>query len=39
VKALGNLLGHDLRECRRPVQPLTETEADHLHQLVAELAI
>ena len=39
VKALGNLLGHDLRECRRPVQPLTEGEANHLNQLVAELSI
>ena len=39
VKALGNLLGHDLRECRRPVQPLTEGEADRLSQLVADLSI
>jgi len=39
VKALGNLLDHDLRECRRPVQPLTETEANHLSQLVADLSI
>ncbi|MGI9318510.1 MAG: dihydrodipicolinate synthase family protein [bacterium] len=30
VKALGNLLGHDLRQCRRPVQPL---EQDHLSEL------
>ncbi|NNE63735.1 MAG: dihydrodipicolinate synthase family protein [Gammaproteobacteria bacterium] len=34
VKALGNLLGHDLRQCRRPVQPLTEDEADRLKLLV-----
>ncbi len=38
VKALGNLLGHDLRNCRRPVQPLTESEADRLKQLVAEIS-
>jgi 4-hydroxy-tetrahydrodipicolinate synthase len=38
VKALGNLLGHDLRECRRPVQPLTTLETDHLTQLVSELS-
>lgn len=38
VKALGNLLGHDLRECRRPVQPLTESEAARLSQLVADLS-
>ena len=39
VKALANLLGHDLRECRRPVQPLTATEADRLQQLVADLRV
>jgi len=39
VKALGNLLGHDLRNCRRPVQPLTTTEADALQELVADLSL
>ncbi|MCP4430069.1 MAG: dihydrodipicolinate synthase family protein [Gammaproteobacteria bacterium] len=38
VKALGNLLGHDLRQCRRPVQPLTEDEASRLSQLVADFS-
>ena len=38
VKALANLLGHDLRECRRPVQPLTDAEAYELVQLVTELS-
>ena len=38
VKALANLLGHDLRECRRPVQPLTDAEAYELNQLVTELS-
>ncbi len=39
VKALGNLLGHDLRQCRRPVQPLTEIEAGRLEGLVAALHV
>jgi len=38
VKALANLLGHDLRECRRPVQPLTDAEAYELGQLVTDLS-
>jgi 4-hydroxy-tetrahydrodipicolinate synthase len=38
VKALANLLGHDLRECRRPVQPLTDAEAYELNQLVSDLS-
>ena len=38
VKALANLLGHDLRECRRPVQPLTDAEAYELRQLVTDLS-
>ena len=38
VKALANLLGHDLRECRRPVQPLTDAEAYELSQLVTDLS-
>jgi 4-hydroxy-tetrahydrodipicolinate synthase len=37
VKALGNLLGHDLRECRRPVQPLTEDEFEKLKQAASNL--
>lgn len=36
VKALGILLGHDLRLCRRPVQPLTEDETGRLKKLVAD---
>ena len=39
VKALANLLGHDLRECRRPVQPLTDAEAYELSQLVTDLSV
>jgi 4-hydroxy-tetrahydrodipicolinate synthase len=39
VKALANLLGHDLRQCRRPVQPLIESEAARLKQLVDRLAV
>ena len=39
VKALGNLLGHDLRNCRRPVQPLTASEASDLQELVARLSL
>ncbi|MDH3452613.1 MAG: dihydrodipicolinate synthase family protein [Gammaproteobacteria bacterium] len=31
VKAAGRVLGHDLRECRRPVQPLTDGEMATLH--------
>ena len=37
VKALGNLLGADLRECRRPVQPLTEDETNRLKIAAADL--
>lgn len=37
VKALGNLLGHDLGNCRRPVQPLTAAEQVLLEQAVADL--
>ena len=37
VKALGNLLGHDLRECRRPVQPLTEDEHTRLKQAASRI--
>lgn len=37
VKALGNLLGHDLRDCRRPVQPLTSEEQALLEQAVVDL--
>ncbi|NKB60937.1 MAG: hypothetical protein GKR95_01930 [Gammaproteobacteria bacterium] len=37
VKALGNLLGHDLRYCRRPVQPLTEGEMERLRLAVESL--
>ena len=38
VKALGNLLGHDLRDCRRPVQPLTEAEMENLKIAASELS-
>ena len=37
VKALGNLLGHDLRECRRPVQPLTNDEFEQLQLAASNL--
>jgi dihydrodipicolinate synthase/N-acetylneuraminate lyase len=37
VKALGNLLGQDLGECRRPVQPLTSQEQSTLKALVDRL--
>ena len=37
VKALGNLLGHDLGECRRPAQPLTEDQYDELKDAAANL--
>lgn len=37
VKALGNLLDHDLRQCRRPVQPLTDDEMDRLKTAAADL--
>ena len=37
VKALGNLLGHDLRECRRPVQPLTGDEMAELEAAIRDL--
>lgn len=33
VKALGNLLGHDLRHCRRPVQPLEDDQLADLKKL------
>ena len=38
VKALGNMLGHDLRQCRRPVQPLTNDEQHRLKALVTNLS-
>ncbi len=34
VKALAKLLGHDLRHCRRPVQPLTDDQMASLISLV-----
>ena len=37
VKALGNLLGHDLRQCRRPVQPLTADESKRLFAAAKDL--
>jgi 4-hydroxy-tetrahydrodipicolinate synthase len=37
VKALGNLLGHDLRQCRRPVQPLTTAEMKNLEIALLDL--
>lgn len=37
VKALGNLLGHDLGECRRPVQPLTQDQHEELKAAAASL--
>jgi len=37
VKALGNALGRDLGECRRPVQPLTLAESQQLELAVREL--
>ena len=37
VKALGNHLGHDLRHCRRPVQPLTANEIATLEVAIADL--
>ena len=37
VKAAGNLLGHDLRFCRRPVQPLTEAQTENLKNAVRGL--
>ena len=37
VKALGNLLGHDLRHCRLPVQPLTDHELANLKQSMSNL--
>ena len=39
VKALANLLGHDLRECRRPVQPLTESETRELRARVERMSL
>ena len=39
VKALANLLGHDLRDCRRPVQPLTESEARELSARVERMSL
>ena len=38
IKALGNLLGHDLRHCRRPVQPLTARQTDALKNAVQFLS-
>ncbi len=37
VKAAGNLLGHDLRFCRRPVQPLTEEQTQKLNQAIQHI--
>lgn len=37
VKAATNLLGGSVGACRRPVQPLTETEQDALAEIVAAL--
>jgi 4-hydroxy-tetrahydrodipicolinate synthase len=37
VKALGNLLGYDLRHCRRPVQPLDQDQQDELRLLTEKL--
>ena len=37
VKALGNMLGQDLRDCRRPVQPLDDDQHAALSKLVEEL--
>ncbi|MEM7194962.1 MAG: dihydrodipicolinate synthase family protein [Pseudomonadota bacterium] len=37
VKALCQLLGADVGECRRPVQPLTSEETERLQQAVARL--
>ena len=37
VKAAGRLLGHDLRECRRPVQPLTGEEMIALREALRPL--
>jgi 4-hydroxy-tetrahydrodipicolinate synthase len=37
VKAAGRLLGHDLRECRRPVQPLTDGEMAALREALQPL--
>ena len=37
VKALGNRLGHDLRHCRRPVQPLTREEVAALEVAIGDL--
>jgi hypothetical protein len=37
VKALGNMLGHDLGDCRRPVQPLTDAEMEGLRAAVSDL--
>ena len=37
VKALGNLLGHDLGQCRRPVQPLTDSELNQLKTAASDL--
>lgn len=37
VKAAGRLLGHDLRECRRPVQPLTDVQMNALREALQPL--
>lgn len=37
VKAAGRALGHDLRECRRPVQPLSEGELAALREALRPL--
>ena len=37
VKALGNRLGHDLRYCRRPVQPLDEEQLVVLDSLIEKM--
>ncbi len=37
VKAAANALGHDLRECRRPVQPLDDDQRAALGEAIAAL--
>ncbi|MDH3715183.1 MAG: dihydrodipicolinate synthase family protein [Gammaproteobacteria bacterium] len=37
VKAAGRILGHDLRECRRPAQPLTNDELAALREALQPL--
>lgn len=37
VKAVSNLMGFEVGNCRRPVQPLTKAEHDELHSIVRSL--